>query len=352
MMKEAILYQKLAGNRLLCQECQWYCRVSPGRLGYCKTRLNRDGILYTTIYGEVSSAAVDPIEKKPLFHFYPASRVFSLGTWGCNFRCHHCQNWQIAYAEHDGHLPTINGQACPGGQYLSPEDAIQLTQQHRCKGISWTYNEPSIWLEYSLDSARLAKEQGLYTVYVTNGFISPEALDEIGPFLDAYRVDIKGFTDQFYFDVVGLPKTKPWRGILDVAVRAKDKWGMHIECVTNVIPGFNDDDAQLAGIADWILAALGPNTPWHVTRSFPQAEMKNVPATPLATLRKARHMGMEKGLHFVYLGNVPTAGGENTYCYNCNHLNIERTGYDTRIREVAPGGRCANCGVDLNIRGV
>lgn len=350
-LHEAIEYDKLPDSRVLCRACQWYCHISPGRLGYCRTRLNRDGTLYTLIYAEVSSAAVDPIEKKPLFHFFPGTSVFSLGTWGCNFRCHHCQNWQISYVEYDDQRPCLMGQF-QASQHIPPGQAIKQAQRHNCQGISWTYNEPSIWLEYSIDSGRLAKENNLYTVYVTNGFISPDGLDAVGPYLDAYRVDIKGFSDDFYRRVVGLPKTRSWRGILDVAVRAKEKWGMHVEAVTNVIPGYNDDNSQLEGIAAWIHDHLGANTPWHVTRFFPQAELLDVPPTPVATLEKARQIGLDKGLHFVYLGNVPGVEGENTYCYNCHHLNIERRGYQTHLREVAPGGRCANCGVDLNLRGV
>jgi pyruvate formate lyase activating enzyme len=352
-VREAIAYDRLPGSRVRCRACQWYCHISPGRLGYCRTRQNRDGTLYTLIYGDVSSSGVDPIEKKPLFHFYPGTQAFSLGTWGCNFRCHHCQNWQIAYGEYDGQVGCIRVQGrSQQGHYLSPEQSVEIARQHRCGGISWTYNEPSIWLEYTIDNARLAKRQGLYTAYVTNGFISPEGLDAIGPYLDAYRVDIKGFSDEFYFRLLGLPKTRSWRGILDLALRAKEKWGMHVEAVTNIVPGYNDDDTQLEGIAAWLHDHLGPNTPWHVTRFYPQAELTDVPPTPLTTIERARRIGMEKGLHFVYTGNVPSDDGQNTYCYNCQHLVIERSGYHTRLREVAPGGRCANCGADLNLRGV
>ncbi len=352
-VRQATAYDKLPDRRVRCRACQWYCRISEGRLGYCRTRQNRDGILYTLIYGEVSSAAVDPIEKKPLFHFYPGTQVFSLGTWGCNFRCHHCQNWQIAYGEFDGvrNCIQVQGEA-QRGQHIPPEESVEIAKSRGCQGISWTYNEPSIWLEYTIDNARLAKENGLYTAYVTNGFISPEGLDSIGPYLDAYRVDIKGFSDDFYFRLMGLPVTRTWRGILEVAVRAQQKWGMHVEAVTNVVPGYNDDEEQLAGIAAWLHDNLGPNTPWHVTRFYPQAELTNVPPTPIGTLEKARRIGMDKGLHFVYMGNVPNNDAENTYCYNCQHLVIERRGYSTRLREVAPGGHCANCGADLNVRGV
>ena len=203
----------------------------PIRYGVCKMYQNREGKLYTLNYAEVSSAAVDPIEKKPLFHFFPASQVFSLGTWGCNFHCQDCQNWEIAVAE-----------PARESQIISPQAAIELAKRYHCGGIAWTYNEPSVWFEYTLDSARLAKENNLYTVYVTNGYLTPEALDTIGPFLDAWRVDIKGFSDTFYRK---LAKISRWRGILEVTKRAKEKWGMHVEVVTNIIPTMNDDDEQL-----------------------------------------------------------------------------------------------------------
>lgn len=340
-MREAMLYEKLPDDRVQCLLCQYRCKIMPGKRGVCRVRVNQNGTLYTLIYGMVSSAAADPIEKKPLFHFFPGSRVFSLGTWGCNFRCIHCQNWEISYADPE------SGRLLRGERNLPAADSIRLTQQYHCQGIAWTYNEPIIWFEYTYDGARLAKEKGLYTVYVTNGFITPEALDTIGPYLDAWRVDIKGFSKDFYRR---LAKVADFQGILDMAVRAKEKWGMHVEVVTNIIPGWNDDDAQLQGIAHWVLEHLGPLTPWHVTRFYPHAELSHVPPTPLATLERALKIGKEAGLKFVYVGNVPGHEAENTRCYNCGHTNIERWGYDTRLVAVTKDGKCAHCGADLNIR--
>ena len=346
-----MLYEELPKSAVHCYACQWHCRILPGKVGYCKVRKNEGGTLYTLIAGEVSSAAVDPIEKKPLFHFYPGTQVFSLGTWGCNWRCGHCQNWSIAYAEHDGHAPLVDGFRQSGGYHMSPLESVELARRHRCSGIAWTYNEPSIWFEHTYESAKVAKASGLYTVYVTNGFMTAEALDTIGPYLDAYRVDIKGFSDGFYRTVCGLPPTRDWRGILEVAERAKKKWGMHVEAVTNVIPSLNDGEDELRALAGWIAQALGPDTPWHVTRFYPHSRLSHLPPTPVATLQNARRIGMEADLRYVYLGNVPGVEGENTVCPVCGKTVIERTGYNIRIVGVAPGGKCKHCGADQNLRG-
>lgn len=347
-MQEAMLYERLPNGSARCNVCQWRCKIAPGRYGVCRTRLNRDGALFTLIYSEISSVAVDPIEKKPLFHFRPKSQVFSLGTWGCNFRCRHCQNWQISYAEHGEGGWTVEGSRV-ASRSLSPEECVELARQYDCSGIAWTYNEPGIWLEYTLDAARLAKQSDLYTVYVTNGFITPEALDAIGPYLDAYRVDVKGFDDRAYGHLANIPR-KSWPGILEVAVRAKMRWGMHVEVVTNVVPGFNDDAEQIEAIARWIGDSLGPETPWHVTRFFPHAGLRHLAPTPIDTLQRAQGIGKQAGLSFVYLGNVSGGDGENTYCPSCGSLAVQRTGYRTRIVAMDQSGKCGCCGADLNFR--
>ncbi|MDA8187516.1 MAG: AmmeMemoRadiSam system radical SAM enzyme [Dehalococcoidales bacterium] len=350
-MREAMLYDRLPSDAARCNICQWRCRINPGKYGACETRLNENGTLCSLIYGEVSSVAVDPIEKKPLFHFHPGSQVFSLGTWGCSFHCRHCQNWQISYARHQGGVWMVEGSQVSGGERLIPEESVDLARRHGCAGIAWTYNEPSIWLEYTLDGARLARSQGLYTAYVTNGFITPEALDTIGPYLDAYRVDVKGFSDSAYSRLARIPKGR-WQGILDVAVRARQRWNMHVEVVTNVVPGHNDDEGQIRAIAEWIRDSLGPETPWHITRFFPHAELSDVAPTPVETLRQARQIGREAGLHFVYLGNVADDAGEDTYCPGCHKKVIQRNGYHARILSVSPGGKCGHCGANLNVRGI
>ena len=313
------------------------------------------------IYGEVSSAAADPIEKKPLYHFYPGSYTFSIGSLGCNMRCHHCQNWQIAHSSAD----SPNRDA----SYISPERLIHLTLQNGCKGISWTYNEPTIWIEYAIDCAKLAKEKELYTVFVTNGYIESEALDAIGPYLDAYRVDIKGFDDYkvnqtpeteiekssklqdsrycFYRKVANVKSVKP---ILDATIRAKSKWNMHVEIITNIVPGFNDNPEELHEIARWIVKNLGEETPWHLSKFYPYLALSNVPQTPISTLELARQIGVEAGLSYVYTGNVPGHKWENTYCHECEELLIKRAGFSVKT-SVLENGKCPKCGCKIPIVG-
>ncbi|MFC1957287.1 AmmeMemoRadiSam system radical SAM enzyme [Chloroflexota bacterium] len=337
-MHEAMLYEKLADSRVSCQTCQWRCAIAPGKFGVCGMYQNRDGTLYNLNYAIVSSMAADPIEKKPLFHFFPGSLVFSLGTLGCNFHCQHCQNWEISSAD---------GSAIQRGcQEMQPQASIELAKRYQCQGIAWTYNEPSIWFEYTLDSARLAKENSLYTVYVTNGYLSPEALDTIGPYLDAWRVDIKGFSDSFYRELARVPR---WREILEVTKRAKNKWNMHVEVVTNIIPTLNDDDQQLEDIASWIRDELGELTPWHVTRFYPHRNMTHLPPTPVSTLEHAFDIGQKAGLKFIYTGNIPGHKNESTVCYSCGKLIIERVGYQTKIAGLE-GSKCRFCGAELNFR--
>ena len=337
-MAEALLYDRLSGSRVRCNVCQWRCVIGPGKSGVCRVRRNDDGVLRVLNYAEVSSVAVDPIEKKPLFHFFPGSLAFSLGTWGCNFHCKDCQNWEIACIEEPSKMMRDS-------RKISPREAVKLAKEHDCGGIAWTYNEPSIWFEYTLDSAKLAKKNRLYTAYVTNGYLTPEALDTIGPYLDAWRVDIKGFSDALYRD---LAKISRWRGILEVAKRAQQKWGMHVEVVTNVIPTMNDDEEQLEGIAGWIRDELGELTPWHVTRFYPQHNLTHLPPTPISSLEKAYDIGKRAGLRFVYLGNVPGHGGENTVCYSCGKVVIHRFGYETEVVGV-DGSKCKFCGAELDV---
>lgn len=347
--KEAFFYEKLPDGRVHCFLCPWHCSIAPDHGGFCGVRKNIEGKLYTLIYGKVSSLAVDPIEKKPLFHFFPGSKVFSLGTFGCNMHCGYCQNWQIS------HVVMVKGVGSgksyaverePLTEYLPPERIVELAKENECQGVAWTYNEPTIWFEYAYDGAILAKDAGLYTVFVSNGYITEKALDTIAPYLDAYRVDVKGFTNEFYSTLCKIRDFKP---VLDSAERAKKRWNMHVEIITLVIPTMNDDEAQLKNIANWIRDALGAETPWHVTRFVPYLDYQHLPPTPVATLEKARQIGFDAGLKFVYLGNVPGHAGENTYCPKCKRLLIERVGYQAEVKNIQDS-RCGFCKEELNIR--
>ncbi|MHB9026663.1 MAG: AmmeMemoRadiSam system radical SAM enzyme [Armatimonadota bacterium] len=335
MMKEAILYDKLDDRRAHCQVCVRSCVIRPGEWGFCRTRENRDGTLYTLIYDQVSSACMDPIEKKPLYHFHPGTRVFSLGSIGCSFACPGCQNWQISRRQPLDNDPTL--------YTLTPADEVKLAVREGADGICWTYNDPAIWIEHTLESAQLAKAQGLYTAYVTNGTASREHLDLIGPYLDAYRVDIKGFSRESYKTVAGYAN---FERILDGTQYARERWGMHIECVTNVTPTINDSDAELRGIAQWIAGKLSPDTPWHVTRFHPYEEFSHLPATPMERLDRAYAIGKEEGLRYIYLGNVPGDPRQDTACPNCGHVVIRRTGFSVGRVELA-NGSCAKCGTGI-----
>jgi pyruvate formate lyase activating enzyme len=329
MKREAILYERRKDDAVQCNICQRRCLIANGSTGFCMTRKNRNGKLYSLIYGEISSLSVNPIEKKPVYHFLPGSKWLSLGSLGCNFRCSGCQNWSIAHWQ--------GGQM--GTWYLSPQDLVSAAKASGCKGISWTFNEPTLWLEYTLDASRIAKKEGFCTNYVTNGFLSEEAFDRLAPFLDIYRVDVKGFSDESYRKVTGV---KGFKGISDIAERARD-YGLHVEIVTNIIPGLNDSEADLKGIASWIKERLGPDTPWHVTRFRPHHYLSDVYTTPIATLERAWSIGNEVGLWYVYLGNVPGHRLENTYCHGCKALLIERHVFDV-IENKVKNSRCPDCG--------
>jgi len=292
-MKEALFYEALPDNKVHCSLCPRSCHIQPDQFGVCGVRQNIGGKLYSLIYNKVSSVAVDPIEKKPLYHFHPGSQVFSIGTIGCNFHCGHCQNWQIAFAKAGTHDNLLRD--------LPVAELIKEAKAANCEGIAWTYNEPTIWFEYALEGAMAAKAAGLYTVWVTNGYINLKPLDMIMPYLDAYRVDIKGFTNDFYFK---LAKIKDFQPVLNAAVRAKKKWNKHVEIITLIIPTMNDDAEQLSAIAKWIVDNLGADPVWHVTRFFPCLDLANLPMTPLETLEKAKAIGLAAGLQNVYIGNV------------------------------------------------
>jgi len=334
------LFEETQTPKIGCRQCQRRCLIPPGHTGYCHTVRNDNGKLYTLIYGLISSAAVDPIEKKPLYHFFPGSRCFSVGSLGCNFRCNFCQNWQIAYADPESEVSEHYS-------FMSPNSLVEYAISSGCQGVAWTYNEPSIWYEYTLECAKLCKEHGLYTVYVTNGYATEEHLDGIGPYLDAYRVDIKSMDNAFYQKMAAVPSID---GILEIVSRAKHKWGMHVECVTNIVPEENDSEDELAKLAAWIANDLGKQTPWHVTRFFPHSQMIDTQPTPISILLNAMDIGRREGLEFVYPGNVDLPGKSNTLCPNCGSVLVERHGYSTRIMGVDDHGCCLNDGQSANLR--
>ena len=329
MKKEAYLYDRLSAGKVICRTCQRRCVIPEGKTGWCRARKNEDGKLYSLIYGEVSSLSINPIEKKPVYHFFPGSKWLSLGSLGCNFRCPGCQNWKIAHWK-SGAMHT---------EYVSAQESVSEAKAGGCLGISWTFNEPTLWFEYTLDAAKCAKTQGLFTNYVTNGSITEEAFDMIAPFLDVYRVDIKGFSEKTYAEIGHIQK---FEGILAITERAK-KSGLHVEVVTNIIPGLNDDESELQGIASWIMETLGPETPWHVTRFYPSYKLQHLSPTPIAKLEDARSIGKEAGLWYVYLGNAPGHKWENTYCHKCDTLLIERYVFDI-IKNKITDGKCQECG--------
>ncbi|KPK90877.1 MAG: hypothetical protein AMJ94_08280 [Deltaproteobacteria bacterium SM23_61] len=331
-MHPALFYRYLDESGGQCLLCQRRCKIAPGKSGYCGTRKNLDGKLFSLTYGRVASMRISPIEIKPLFHFYPGSRWLSMGSLGCNFLCPGCQNWEIAHADVEKELPSL--------RFVPPGEAVRLAREGRCKGISWTYNEPTLWFEYTLDSARMAREAGLLTNYVTNAYLTVEALDLLGPCLNAFRADLKGFSDETYKRMANIDG---FGGILKILARAKNFWGMHVEIVTNLIPGMNDQEVELKGMARWICDCLGAETPWHVTRFFPCFKLAHLRPTSITKLERTREIGLEVGLKYVYLGNVPGHPSENTYCPDCGQLLIERLNYQV-LQDHLDGTCCGYCG--------
>jgi pyruvate formate lyase activating enzyme len=330
---ESALYEPLQDGSARCLICERRCVIREGGYGYCYTRKNEKGKIYSIVYGEVSTEHIAPIEAKPVYHFHPGSKWFSLGGLGCNFRCPACQNSAIAHEQ-----PCESSQGL--AHSLEPARVVALAKEGRCTGISWTYNEPTMWLEFTAKTNRLAKKADLSTNYVTNGYMTKDALDYIGPHLDVFRVDIKGFSRDFYRKIANVDDFEP---ILENALRAKSRWNMHVEVVTNVVPGYNDGEIELGRLATWIATRLGKRTPWHLTRFQPQPGLPDVPMTPVETLDNARKIGFDVGLLYVYIGNVPGHPGENTYCPKCGRVAIGRYHFEV-IAYNLEEGRCKYCG--------
>ncbi len=331
-MKEAMLYDKLENNEVQCALCAHRCLIKPGRLGICGVRENRDGTLYSLVYAQAISANVDPIEKKPLYHFLPGTGAFSIATVGCNFRCAFCQNADISQASKSKGWGRW-------GQELPPEQVVDLAQKYRCASIAYTYTEPTVFFEYAYDTAQIATARGIKNVFVTNGYMTEEALGKIEPYLDAANVDLKGFTDEFYRRTCGA-QLQP---VLD-SIRLMHQMGVLVEVTTLIVPGHNDSDEELRRIARF-LADISPDLPWHISRFVPHYKMTDVPPTPVETLHRAAEIGYETGLRYVYAGNVPGDRYESTYCPGCGEVAIQRFGYHTQVK--LDGNRCRNCGYQL-----
>jgi pyruvate formate lyase activating enzyme len=333
-MKEAMFYEKAEDGKVRCGLCRFRCLIADGRRGICGVRENHGGTLYTLVYGKAIAEHVDPIEKKPLYHFLPGSKSYSVATVGCNFRCLHCQNYSISQAPRT--RPTI------AGADLAPEDVVGNALAAGCRSVSYTYTEPTIYYEYAYDTAVLAKKAGLRNIFVTNGYITPEALGHIRPYLDAANIDLKGFSEKFYREVVHATLKE----VLDSILEYK-KLGIWIELTTLIIPNHNDSDEELLAIARFIADKVGTETPWHVTQFYPTYKLTDQPRTPLATLRRARQIGLDVGLRYVYEGNVPGEGGENTYCPNCKELLIQRYGFYIETSHIEDG-KCPHCAFVLD----
>lgn len=331
-MREAMLYERQAEGRVQCHLCPHACRIDDGSRGLCQVRENRAGTLYSLVYGRTTVQHVDPIEKKPLFHFHPGSSTYSLATHGCNFHCQYCTNWQVSQ------MPSA---AFPDASVdATPEAIVAAAQLAGCHSLAYTYVEPTIFFEYADDIARLAHAAGLANVYKTNGFMSTTMLDLARPYLDAANVDLKTFRDATYQRLGG--RLQP---VLDSLCHMR-ALGIWLEVSTVVIPGVNDEDAELRDIAAFIAEALGRETPWHIARFFPAYQMAQVPPTPLATLHGARAIGHAAGLRYVYLGNVLEEGAQDTSCAVCGHLLIRRRGVRLLDKALHAGG-CPACGTPL-----
>lgn len=323
MAQEAMFYQKLEANKVQCSLCEHRCKILSGKRGICRVRENREGILYSLNYRKLIAAHIDPIEKKPLFHFYPGSQSYSIAAMGCNFHCLHCQNWSISQ---------IKGDAITGREVL-PDKVVQNALDSNCLSISYTYTEPTIYFETALEVARLAQEKGLKNVFVTNGYITSEALAYLAPYLDAASIDLKAMSDSFYRKVCGA-RLKP------VLERIKEYYelGIWVEITTLIIPGYNDDEDELKKVARYIVD-IDKDIPWHISAFYPTYQLTDAPPTPVSTLQKAYQIGKEAGLHYVYQGNV--GQGENTDCPSCGKTVIQRSYFTTKNR--LKDNKCPYC---------
>lgn len=332
-MKEALLYDKLGEGKVLCNLCARRCAIPDGGRGFCLVRENRGGTLYTLVYGKAIAAHVDPIEKKPLYHFHPTATVFSIATVGCNFRCSFCDNWLISQRR------DVEGEELP------PEEVVEQAMLAKSDGISYTYTEPTIFMEYAYDSAKLAHERGLFNTFVTNGYMTPEAVDLISPYLDAATVDFKASGDpEFYKKYSAVNSVDP----IYESLRAMKEKKIFIEVTNLIVPDVGDSADRLRKLARWIVDNLGPEIPVHLLRFHPDYMLTNLRYTPTSTLERLRGVAVGEGLQYVYLGNVPGHRYENTYCPSCGLLLIERLGFQVSLIRLK-NDRCPSCGFKVNV---
>jgi pyruvate formate lyase activating enzyme len=332
MLKEAMLYKKMDGDKVFCFLCSHHCRISNGKFGICNVRENKGGTLYTHSYGKLIAQNVDPVEKKPLYHFFPGSSSFSIAAIGCNFQCGFCQNWQISQVKEANTLGLRSKE-------VKSEDVVRQAKQSDSRSISYTYTEPTIFFEYAYEISQLAKKEGLFNIFVTNGYMTEEMIQTIHPYLDGANIDLKSFRDDYY--------KKICKGRLSPVLKSIEKMkklNIWIEVTTLIVPGQNDSEEELKKIAHF-LAELDPSIPWHISRFYPQYKMEEGESTPLEILNRAYEIGRTAGLHYVYLGNVERGG--STYCYECGLLLIERFGFSIRTYQIKEG-HCPDCGSPIH----
>jgi len=332
--KRAVLFEAAPDRKVRCRLCSWRCLIDDGKSGICAVRKNIEGVLYSLNYYKVCCANPDPIEKKPLFHFQPGTSSFSIATMGCNFRCEFCQNWQISQAAIEG--GGIDGEA------ISPEQLVSAAVDSGCSSIAYTYTEPTIFMELCADCGHLAKEQGLANVFVSNGYMTTEAIDFARDWLDGINVDLKAFSEDYYRRLCKA-RLGPVLDTIRYIAKETDIW---LELTTLVVPGENDSTEELKSIAEFIANEAGVDVPWHISRFYPQYKHRDSQATALKVLERAYDIGREAGLRYVYLGNVPGVKSESTFCYNCGRLLIERMGYRVAGNYVSDGA-CPDCGARI-----
>ncbi len=328
-MKEAEFYRKSKNDEVVCELCSHNCRIKPGNRGICGVRENRAGTLFSLVYGKLVAENFDPVEKKPLFHFLPGSRSYSISTVGCNFRCLHCQNFTISQFPHRNSGYII-------GDERSSESIVEAAGKSGSASISYTYVEPTIFYEFARDCAQLAHKKGLKNIFVSNGYMTPQVTEDLANYLDGINIDIKAFSDKFYKKVCKA-RLQP---VLDT-VRLMHALGVWVEITTLVIPGLNDSEQELRQIAGFI-KGIDPAIPWHVSAFHPTFKMTDRAATPVTTLQKARDIGLAEGLQFVYVGNIPGEGGENTFCPKCGEEQINRFGFSIQSNKLEQG-KCSSC---------